>query len=666
MINDFDYCARRGNVSMHRAASRAATCQFRVLPDSFPWPLNLQTTPAQSSSLFSGIIFSTYGLANMEDEVEQNPGESAVSFWSSTLLSRLSFLPGCSPKTALARLKSERTAVVSLLATLDAHINAVAPVSRLPPELLCRVFSNLVEEEEEEGYLQPGMDRFPRTMPWVRLSHVCRHWRDVALNDPTFWARLNLPLPPQWADAIISRSQGSPLFLSCRYNSYAVTMPVTWLPIDSLENVQHMELLPGHNCSGIDLARVLSSPAPLLEDVSIVAAPLPVVTLSTPFFADHAPRLRKLAICNVRGSLWTSSFLRNLVCFHVSGCVQPPRSMREFMIALQQLNRLEVLGLHNCFPSFSTSRPSDTSQTAQLPLLRQLKIAGTASECVGFLHHVQTPSTATLSIQYFVAGDLSEFTALCSFLAPSRGAFRCVRLLYETSKLAIKAYHDTFCDPPDRRLFMTHRLGLCDEILLFMRALFRDGGMLRHCFELDLEVLVSMTPTMWLDTFGVAAEVQQMNVVSRGGIGFCLALSATAEGDMWRMGNGTGTGAVVWPKLQRLQLSDVDFQHHFVDDEEFGVGPENTGMSVGEVLLRALEHRQRCGARLVELELEDCDETEQWVREAEGFVGRVSAVKLWSDDHSNDVDEDDKEQESSGNDSVDGSNVEVSSEDEDD
>ncbi|KAI0043305.1 hypothetical protein FA95DRAFT_1498825, partial [Auriscalpium vulgare] len=145
---------------------------------------------------------------------------SAVNFWSSTLRSRLSFLPGCSPKTALARLTSERAAVTSLLATLDTHINACAPVSRLPPELLCRVFSNLVEEEEEEEYLKSGMDGFPRPMPWVRLSHVCRHWRDVALNDPTFWARLSLPLPQRWADAIISRSQGAPLFLSCGYNPY--------------------------------------------------------------------------------------------------------------------------------------------------------------------------------------------------------------------------------------------------------------------------------------------------------------------------------------------------------------------------------------------------------------------------------------------------------------
>ncbi|KAI0038403.1 hypothetical protein FA95DRAFT_1474257, partial [Auriscalpium vulgare] len=131
-------------------------------------------------------------------------------------------LPGRSPQTALARLNRERAAVTSLLVTLDAHINACAPVSRLPPELLCRVFSDLVGLELED---RRPVDGFPSTMPWIRLSHVCRHWRDVALNDPAFWGDLILPLPPQWADAILSRSQGTPLSLSGGHFQYTGKTP---------------------------------------------------------------------------------------------------------------------------------------------------------------------------------------------------------------------------------------------------------------------------------------------------------------------------------------------------------------------------------------------------------------------------------------------------------
>ncbi|KAI0045326.1 hypothetical protein FA95DRAFT_1607771 [Auriscalpium vulgare] len=102
-------------------------------------------------------------------------------------------------------------------------------------------------------------------------------------------------------------------------------------------------------------------------------------------------------------------------------------------------------------------------------------------------------------------------------------------------------------------------------------------------------------------------------------------------------------------------------------------GPENAGMSVGEVLLRALEHRQRCGARLVDLELDHCSETAQWLREAEDLVERVLVSESGRDkhdkesNHGNDEDVDngdgDSEQHSSENENVDGSEVEASSED---
>ncbi|KAI0038406.1 hypothetical protein FA95DRAFT_1223901, partial [Auriscalpium vulgare] len=482
-------------------------------------------------------------------------------------------------------------------------------------------------------------------------SHVCRHWRDVALNDPALWKDLILPLPPQWADAIIARSRGAPLSLSGGYYEYTGKTSDTWLPIDSLENVYRMDLSWEFGGSPVDLARVLSSPAPLLEDIRVAVNPL--VTLSTPLFANHAPRLRKLEIARIGGLSWTSSpqVLRNLVSMHVSCiAVPPPCSATEFIFALQQLSRVEDLELYGCFPSSfsSTSRPLDASQIAHFPSLRQLEILGKASECVGFLHHVRTPSTATLSIKCYGTRETSVFTGLFPFLAPARGVFRCVRLVYGNRDFQIEACHDAWCDPSDRQLFIAEDLGMGDGIISFLRALFWDVGMLR-CFELDLDVVVSMTPTMWLDTFGVAAEAQQMTVRSRGGIGFCLALSATAEGGVWRMGNGTGSGAVVWPKLQRLQLRDVDFQHRFVDDDEFGVGPEDAETSVGEVLLSALEHRQRCGARLVELELGHCGETEKWLREAEGLVERVLVSGRDEDDQSNH-----SGQKSSENEGVDG------------
>ncbi|KAI0040422.1 hypothetical protein FA95DRAFT_883498 [Auriscalpium vulgare] len=393
-----------------------------------------------------------------------------------------------------------------------------------------------------------------------------------------------------------------------------------------------MELLHCSAGSRADLARLLSTPAPILEDVSVRV--LPLVTLSSPLFADNAPRLRKLEIGHVRGFSWTSSFLRNLVCFHAYyGEVGAPSSVTDFVSTLRQFSQVEDLELYSCLTPFSSApQPSDASQIAQLPSLRRLAIEGRhASECVGFLRHVQIPSTTTLCVESYTHRNMAEFDALCPFLAPAHGEFRYVHVLFNYNDFQVKAYHDTWCHQPARQLFVNHRLGWY-KILSFMRALFRDAGMLRHCLALDLEILVRMTPAMWLDTFGGAVEVQQMNV--KWGEGLCVALSAAGE-DL----DVTGTG-VVWPKLRRLQLHRVDFRDGSAGGGEHGAG---------HVLLRALEHRRRCGAGLVDLELDDCHETEEWLRTAESLVERVSvSVRDEPEEsrHSSDEDED-SEQESS-------------------
>lgn len=65
--------------------------------------------------------------------------------------------------------------------TLRARRNIAAPTSCFPPEILCRVFSfvQIVEEEEdeleEEDYGHPFYE-------WIKITYVCRHWRNVAIN----------------------------------------------------------------------------------------------------------------------------------------------------------------------------------------------------------------------------------------------------------------------------------------------------------------------------------------------------------------------------------------------------------------------------------------------------------------------------------------------------
>ncbi|EGN98919.1 hypothetical protein SERLA73DRAFT_181647, partial [Serpula lacrymans var. lacrymans S7.3] len=70
-----------------------------------------------------------------------------------------------------------------------AHIrNQSAPVSRLPSDILALIF-------EECRHLPPTWFGVKRVLPIeVRLSHVTRRWREVAIGIPSLWSSIKYPM----------------------------------------------------------------------------------------------------------------------------------------------------------------------------------------------------------------------------------------------------------------------------------------------------------------------------------------------------------------------------------------------------------------------------------------------------------------------------------------
>lgn len=57
--------------------------------------------------------------------------------------------------------------------------NELAPISSLPTELIEAIFSLL----REPGTLPPStLDGKPDHLAWLRVAHVCHHWREITLN----------------------------------------------------------------------------------------------------------------------------------------------------------------------------------------------------------------------------------------------------------------------------------------------------------------------------------------------------------------------------------------------------------------------------------------------------------------------------------------------------
>ncbi|CCO31079.1 hypothetical protein BN14_05113 [Rhizoctonia solani AG-1 IB] len=70
----------------------------------------------------------------------------------------------------------------------------VVPVSRLPTEMLARIFQIVVDDQPELDdmlrdtlFVSLSLPKYPES-----LSHVCFGWRRVALTTPSLWTRIDL------------------------------------------------------------------------------------------------------------------------------------------------------------------------------------------------------------------------------------------------------------------------------------------------------------------------------------------------------------------------------------------------------------------------------------------------------------------------------------------
>ncbi|KAJ3522642.1 hypothetical protein NMY22_g11799 [Coprinellus aureogranulatus] len=87
------------------------------------------------------------------------------------------------------------------LQAIRARGNTLSLPNRLPAELLTRIFVMLAEE------MAKGWDD-TKHLEWIRICHVCVHWRSVALAHAPLWSRISFA-PPELMKLLLSRSKGA-------------------------------------------------------------------------------------------------------------------------------------------------------------------------------------------------------------------------------------------------------------------------------------------------------------------------------------------------------------------------------------------------------------------------------------------------------------------------
>ncbi|KAL4255331.1 F-box domain-containing protein [Pleurotus pulmonarius] len=151
---------------------------------------------------------------------------------------------------------------------------------RLPPEILTKIFSILGTFHYEDRYTH---------LKWVAVTHVCRTWRDNALNEPTLWTDFT-DIHPKWVREIFTRSKAAPLRLRYGYDdcSHNTLNFVVDALVKSPERIRELHAI---DYDGSFIGQ-LTRPTPFLESFAIELGA--GVSFPPNFLGGVAPRLRSV------------------------------------------------------------------------------------------------------------------------------------------------------------------------------------------------------------------------------------------------------------------------------------------------------------------------------------------------------------------------------------
>lgn len=302
--------------------------------------------------------------------------------------------------------------------------NCLAPIACLPNEILTNIFKFIEEDERLDGY---DNEDIPACLA---VTHVCRHWRNVALECPTLW-RFIRSSSPFWLDIMLERSKETPLIVT-----YASPMPLE----DCLEKVllhlpriKYLEFR-AWSCDVSHIMDLLASqPAPMLETFKFWAragdrgALLPMGPISAPIFEGRAPLLRHVKVDYCDRS-WSSSVFGGLSSLCVTGT-----RLAELLPALRCMPALELLALDSI-------KSNGTTLFDEVPLARLKSIylfATSLLNAVAVLAHLALPVDVKISLRLLsIEGSKTFFDLFSAIYKHPGGSGLVLRSLRATNYYA--------------------------------------------------------------------------------------------------------------------------------------------------------------------------------------------------------------------------------------
>lgn len=316
---------------------------------------------------------------------------------------------------AQAQIDEEIIARYLPVCALRTKRNALSSVSCLPDELLANVFILYARQHHvsEWAKIKSFSTATTRVPPWVKVSHVSRHWRMVALGCSTLWTYIFF-VSRTWMTVLLQRSQVAPLRvrIDLTYGSRRL-LPLLEMLFEHLPRTEefHIRGLPSEAVSNIISKLVV--PAPLLQSLqlTVLTNKRPIASLDAPpptlpvIFSQTTPKLRSLDLSRV-DIAWHNLTLTRITSLRLLSMPRP-HTMSQLSSILSQMPRLMDLELEDVLPWLSSPLQDPHAEKIVLPCLSRLSIMATIPDTVHFLSHLDIPLSTEIRLKCVFGGHAS-------------------------------------------------------------------------------------------------------------------------------------------------------------------------------------------------------------------------------------------------------------------
>ncbi|KAF5341820.1 hypothetical protein D9611_001178 [Ephemerocybe angulata] len=458
-------------------------------------------------------------------------------------------------ETRLSELKGEIKAREDEMCILRNFRNSVLPVNLLPPEILSTILVSFVSETRRST--DHSRTALGKMEPWLTVTRVCRHWRDVAMKCSRLWSNLSFSTPA-FAQVMLERSLQARLSISINLVKKHRFLDILTTALSQNRRLRSVDIdLDEH----IPLETVWTTCTLETPNLKFLRLKYPTEQednkLPEPFLQHKAPPLEYLSLDGFDIPDWRSIPLGTSLTFLCirarNGKLTTGASPEKIMSSLGAMPLLNYLEIAELLPS----DPYPSLPTLTLKHLKTLRLFAPMPAIIAFLQVVYLPKLKDLQITFKdQSRDLSSFLrALSSSWDLARNEVQSLRL--KSSELREGYAHiDTlslaFSRPEGSKPIVTdmvlHFPGHNLSVEPILRSIGRTGLTPLHTLEFD-----SVDPvhaSVWTELFSDLPYLRLITIKQALRRGFVTALKRPA-----------GARSTPFPALENLVLDGVDFKY---------------------------------------------------------------------------------------------------------